>query len=176
MKLEAKKNIAQILVLDRNISEQEAVDMLWRRETHQVGSGKKYERPDILRKNTILVERLVNFHSVAVVLYTKIDSNIKSLTPRKLAFIAIKSAKSELVFEGCDGVSYLIDAKNRGILTPLMPAYENEILREVGARNLQEALSILKLQWSNQTPDVKFKKLTIHLKNMTNKKTNEFEN
>jgi len=47
-----KENIAQILVLDRNISEQEAVDMLWRRETHQVGSGKKYGRPDILRKNT----------------------------------------------------------------------------------------------------------------------------
>lgn len=141
-----KENRSQVLVLNENISEAEASGMLWRRETHQVGSGKKYERPATSGKTTVLIERVTNFHSVSVVLYTKIDANIDPLTPKKLAELAVESAQSKAVFEGQDGISYLIDAKKSGIKTPLMFEYEKEILKKVGAESLENALSILRLQ------------------------------
>jgi hypothetical protein len=56
-----KENSSQILVLNENIDESEGSNMLWRRETHQVGSGKKYKRPATPGINTVLIERLTNF-------------------------------------------------------------------------------------------------------------------
>jgi len=134
---------AQILVLGEGISEKQATDMLWRRETHQVCSGNVYKRPQNPGKNTVLVEQLKNFHNVDLVLYTKIAPNIKLLTPQKLAKLAIDSARSEAGIQGLDGISYLIKAKQNGIQTSLMPQYENEILRELKATSLEGALRII---------------------------------
>lgn len=141
-----KENSSQILVLNENINEVEASNMLWRRETHQVGSGKKYERPATPGTNTVLIERLTDFHGVSVVLYTKIGSDIDPLTPQKLAEFAVNSARSKAVFQEQDGISYLVNAKKSGIQTPLMLAYEKEILKMIGAESLENALSILRLQ------------------------------
>ena len=41
-----------------------------------------------------------------------------------------------------DGISYLVAAKQNGIVTPLMADYEREILRQTGGRSLEEALAI----------------------------------
>jgi hypothetical protein len=141
-----KENSSQILVLNENISDVEASNMLWRRETHQVGNGKKYERPATPGTNTVLIERLANFHDVSVVLYTKIAANIDPLTAQKLAELAVKSAQSKAVLQTQDGISYLVNAKESGVQTPLMLAYEKEILKIVGAESLENALSILSLQ------------------------------
>jgi hypothetical protein len=141
-----KRSRSQILVLNENIDEVEASNMLWRRETHQVGSGKKYERPATPGKNTVLIERVTDFHDIPVILYTKIAANIDPLTPQKLAELAVKSAQSIAILQGQDGISYLVDAKKNGIQTPLMPAYEKEILKIIGAESLEHALSILRLQ------------------------------
>ena len=130
---------AQILILKKGIPEKKAADMLWRRETQQVGSGKVYERPALPNENTVLVERLENFHNIDLVLYTKIGANIDPLTAQKLAQHAISSAKSGAGMKKRDGISYLINAKKQGIHTPLMPEYEKEILRKVGTKSLEDA-------------------------------------
>jgi hypothetical protein len=141
-----RENSSQILVLNGNINEVEASNMLWRRETHHVGSGKKYDRPATPNTNTVLIERLTDFHDVSVVLYTKIGADIDPLTPQKLAELAVNSAQSKAVLQGQDGISYLINAKESGIQTPLMRAYEKEILKRVGSESLENVLSILRLQ------------------------------
>lgn len=137
---------AHILVLKRSVSEKDAIDMLWRRETHQIGSGKAYKRPPQPGKNTVLVDRLENFHNIDVVLYTKIGAYIEPLTPKRLSRLAIDSVLSQAGARGLDGISYLINAKRSGIQTPLMSTYEKEILLEVGAKSLEDALHILQIE------------------------------
>jgi len=130
---------AQILILKKGIPEKQAADMLWRRETQKVGSWEVYERPISPNENSVLVERLENFHNIDLVLYTRIEANIDPLTAQNLAQRAIVSAKSDVAVERQDGISYLINAKKHGIQTPLMLEYEKEILQKVGAKSLEDA-------------------------------------
>jgi hypothetical protein len=55
-----------------------------------------------------------------------------------LAELALESARVERT--GRDGITYLMDAKRNGIVTPLSPAYELESLRRTGASDLAAAL------------------------------------
>lgn len=132
---------ATILVLDAGISSEEAKDLLWRRETRNECSDKHYTEPSEASPNKMVVESLKTFAKIDVVLYTKLGANIKDLNAAKLADLAIKSAKSEAGRTGKDGISYLISVKRQGISTPLMPGYENEILRKTGASSLEDALT-----------------------------------
>lgn len=125
---------AVILVLEESISETEAQNMLWRRETNKVCSGESYNPP-----STVCIKRWEGLHTVQVVFYTWIKSNIDPLTPQKLARLAIKSAKCSAGAKRRDGISYLIAAKRNGIVTPLMPGYEQEVLRQTGTGSLEEA-------------------------------------
>lgn len=132
---------ATIFVLDAGVSLEKAEDLLWRRETRNECSDKHYTPPSEPNPNRMVVERLRDFTEIDVVLYTKLGANITDLNATKLAALAIKSAKAEAGRTGKDGVSYLISVKRQGISTPLMPDYENEILRETGASSLENALS-----------------------------------
>ncbi|MFQ5962077.1 MAG: hypothetical protein ACE5MG_11840 [Candidatus Methylomirabilales bacterium] len=134
---------ATIFVLRKEVSEAEAKDMLWRRETDQVGSARRYAPPARPGPNTVCIERLVNFRGISAVLYTSIAPNITPLTPQTLAELAIQSCRGQAGEQGRDGISYLLAAKRNGITTPLMGEYEGEILRRVGAETLEGALSIL---------------------------------
>ena len=129
---------AKILVLE-DVSEAEATDMLWRRETRKEGDGKRYDPPTELDADTVLVERLEGFGGVDVVLYARIGANIPDPNPLKLAELAIRSAESGAGRKGKDGISYLIWVKNNGVETPLMPEYEREILRLTGTETLERA-------------------------------------
>ena len=135
---------AVIFVLQAGASEREATDMLWRREINQVGSGRSYVPVAKPGPNNVIVKRLENFRGVGVVLYTEIAENIEPLTARKLAELALESAKSKHGAEGRDGISYLITAKRNGIVTPLSPEYEKEVLRRTGSPNLEEALRVVR--------------------------------
>jgi hypothetical protein len=130
---------ARVLVLRQDISEPEARDMLWRRET-----GRKGQAPVILSDpgpNDVIIDRLVDFHGIPLVLYTKIAPNITPLTPRRLAELAVRSARSgEAERRARDGISYLIVALRNGARTKLSGAYEREVLRLTGAARLAEAL------------------------------------
>jgi hypothetical protein len=134
---------AKILVLEEHISEKDATDMLWRRETRQEGGDERYETPSHPDVNTMLVRRLENFEGLDAVLYVEIEANIPELNPRKLAELAILSTKSDAGSIGRDGITYLICTKENGVETPLMPEYEREILRIVGTGTLERAREML---------------------------------
>ena len=70
---------------------------------------------------------------------TRIGANISPLTPEKLAELAIESARK--LNNRKDGISYLIAAQDNGIVTALSEAYEEEIIRRLGARDLPDALA-----------------------------------
>ena len=61
-------------------------------------------------------------------LYTGLAANVDPLTPDHLAQLAIGSASSAAGMDRRDGISLLEAQKWRGVATPLMPAYEREIL------------------------------------------------
>ncbi|MBI4446879.1 MAG: DUF3883 domain-containing protein [Acidobacteria bacterium] len=131
---------ALILVLDDKVSEQDAINMLWRRESSNVGSSLSY-RPQIEpTENSIIIENLKDFNGIETVLYTRISANINPRTPAQLAQLAIRSAQSEAGANGKDGITYLLAAKGAGILTPLMTEYEAQILSRTGAQTLEQAL------------------------------------
>ncbi len=87
---------AVILLLQGTISEKHAKDMLWRRETSNIGTSKPYDPPPDPERNSVLIERVKDFHSVDTVLYTRIGSNIDKLTPERLAELADSHEVSEL--------------------------------------------------------------------------------
>lgn len=134
---------ALIIVLKEGISEEDVASVLWRRETNNIGSKKKYRRPKHPNKNSVLIERIENFHSVDVVLYTKIGVNIEPLTSKRLAELSIRSAQSQAVLEGRDGLTYLLNAKITGVQTPLMDEYEKEVLEILGVDSLEKAIENL---------------------------------
>ncbi|MGF1473929.1 MAG: hypothetical protein ACFB50_19605 [Rubrobacteraceae bacterium] len=130
---------ATVLVLEERVSESEAADILWRRETRQEGSGERYIAPAQPDPNTVLVQRLQHFEGLDVVLYAEIGANIPDLSPRGLAERAIRSAESHVGRRKRDGITYLLDVKKNGVETPLMPEYEKEILRLTATETLEQA-------------------------------------
>ena len=134
---------AKLLVLDKRVSETEATDILWRRETRREGSSEQYELSPSYDVNAVFVRRLEDFEGLAAVLYAEIGANIPDLDPRKLAELAIDSARSRAGREGKDGIAYLIDVKKNGVETLLMPEYEREILRLTGTETLEQAREML---------------------------------
>ena len=132
---------AIILVLKEYVSEEEAKDMLYRREINKTCSQKKYDPPDpcVPKGDRVCIEEdNENFPDLELVLYTKIAPT-PNLTPEKLASLAIKSARSKFGAQRRDGISYLIDIKSRGNKTPLMDKYEEKILDSTKTSNLEEA-------------------------------------
>jgi len=85
-----------------------------------------------------MIERLLDFQGVRIVLYTKIGVNLHGHDGVKLAQLAIDSATR--LDNGRDGISYLAAAKRNGVETVLSGSYEQEILRQLGAANLEAAL------------------------------------
>ena len=133
----------QVFVMD--VSESKAADILYRREIGKVGDmTRTYTRPDPVTDKTVLVERLTNFAGLDVVLYTQIAATITPLTAKRLAELAIASVSEAK--RGEDGISYLIAAKQNGIVTALSRAYEQEILKEKDCETLEEALAIIQDQ------------------------------
>jgi hypothetical protein len=134
---------ATIFVLKDSISQQEAKNILWRRETRQVGSGKAYKRPANPGPSSVLVAVCKNFMGLDRVLYTDFadSGKLEHPTATQLAELAVASARKHDVPEGMDGISYLTAAKKAGITTPLSGDYEKEILRITTTASLEEALA-----------------------------------
>ena len=130
---------ATVLVLRDDVSESAAADMLWRRETGRVGSGERYRRSATPSVDHVRIQRLANFHGIAVVTFAQLAPNLARPTARELAQLAITSAQGSHGESRRDGISYLLQVKEAGIVTPLMDEYETEILRQTGTRGLTEA-------------------------------------
>ncbi len=131
-----------VLVLHDSVTETAAQDMLYRRERNRVGSGDRYADVDPANPDSAFLGRLDDFAGLDVVFHAALRANIEEPTPELLARLAIASATAPSGPVERDGIRYLMDAKQSGILTPLMPEYEREILRQTGGRDLEEARAI----------------------------------
>lgn len=133
---------ATILVLDLEVEEEKAMDLLWRRETRNEKSDKHYKFPVNPSANQVVVQKINNLSGVETVLYTAIGANISNPTPQTLAKLAVNSAKGKAGKEGKDGISYLMSVKRQNISTPLMSDYEKQILILTSVSSLEEALEV----------------------------------
>ncbi len=133
---------AEMLILDDGTSVDQARDMLWRRERGKECSGERYtESPS---DNAVLVREVHDSPWVETALYTDFNDGGKIADPKPadLASAAISSVgKAEV---GKDGISYLMNAIQCGIRTPLTGTYEDEILKQTGAPTLEEVLALLR--------------------------------
>lgn len=125
-----------VIVLRSDVTIQEVRNMLFRRETDQVGSG---ETEDARPRNWIR-EWPGGLGRVEVALYTAFEDNVRPLTAERLAENAIASARDDARARGRDGISYLIDALDQGVTTPLSGDYERAILDQLQVSTLREAL------------------------------------
>jgi hypothetical protein len=134
---------ATVFVLKASVSEQEAENILYRRERHLVGSGLTYDPSARRGKNAIVVAAWPNLIGLEKIFYTDFGDagKLKNPTPELLAKLAVESAGKSDVPEGNDGISYLMNARKAGIVTPLSADYEKEILRMTGTTSLEQALA-----------------------------------
>jgi hypothetical protein len=133
---------AEILVLDDDVSIEEATNILYRREIHRVGSNETYTPSD--DPNRVQVAKYHDDPRVETVLYT--DFNVSGKIPNpaaaELASKAIESVKDAEL--GMDGITYLMNAKQSDIETPLTADYKAEILKQTVTLSLEEALKVAK--------------------------------
>ena len=128
---------AQVIVVDTTV--EDAADRLYRREIGAVGSGRPYKHSTNPGPNTVVVDRLEGEFGLDVVLYTRIGATIDEPDAAKLAGLAINSVAEAA--PGKDGISYLMNAMEAGIETPLSVAYSDEVKRRTGTSDLSDALA-----------------------------------
>ena len=135
-----------VLVLHESVSIEDARDLLWRRETRREDTGQRYQKPTGTDPNQMLAVELRDFAGVATVLYAQFGATLINPTPDELAALAIRSVATAAGKRGRDGITYLISLKRQGIVTPLMPLYEQAVLRRAGAANLEVALEAVRIK------------------------------
>jgi len=129
-----------VLVLKPGVAPEDAADILWRRETNRVGTEAHYNPKSPGDVEILSVEDLAG---VPTVLYAAPKSNLQP-DAAILADLAIASAGGEAGATGRDGITYLINAKKNGIKTPLMDAYEKDILKLTVQPDLASALQSIR--------------------------------
>lgn len=127
-----------LLLASPSASESALIDALWRRETR---TERRDEETSPDGKDLLIrrAQSLEEAHGLKRVFYAHLKANIDDRRPEHLAEMAIESARAEAGQRREDGIAYLIDLKAEGISTPLLPAYENEILRRVEVNTLEAA-------------------------------------
>jgi hypothetical protein len=133
---------AEILVLPNSISLDEAKNMLWRRETGRKGSGQAY--PENTSPDAVLIRDKPGFCGLDHVLYTDFNAGgkLSSPDPRTLAKAAVESVATAP--SGKDGISYLMNLINAGVVTLLTSRYQKEILALTGSTTLAEAYGLVR--------------------------------
>ncbi len=135
---------AKVLILKDGVTVDETTDKLWRRETGNECTGKRY--PANRKASVVRIRSIKKFSGVETVLYADFYAKGKIREPKakNLALRAIRSIVKAA--SGKDGVTYLIKVKGSGIDTPLMIEYETEVLRRLGGDSLDNVLAKLKKQ------------------------------
>ena len=131
-----------VLLLKPEITLQDGTDMLWRRETNRVGTEARYNTK---APGDVEVRTLENLAGVGEVLYAAPRANLPA-DAKRLADLAIASARAKAGDVRRDGISYLINVKEKGITTPLMKEYEKHILEETEQTDLRSSFQILRQQ------------------------------
>jgi cation transport regulator ChaC len=141
---------AILYLLDQAVSLEDAIDILFRREMHEpAGSTRKYNQ---LHPGAVQVEILTDFQNVSTVLYTKTTITHPNTSADELADLAIQSAYQAAGRKCEDGICYLRDMKNCGVVTAITDDYEKAILSKLGVKDLQEAWEYTQNQCSDKGP------------------------
>ncbi len=131
---------AELIPFQAGLSLAEAQTRVWRREV--LKRDGTYDRDRNPGRNKVYVEPIEqHYEGFDVVLSVSIASNIDHLDGETLAGLAIASARAPAGERCEDGITYLIEAKKQAITTPLLPAYENAILRSLAVVSLEQASS-----------------------------------
>ena len=123
-----------LLVLKAGTSVETATRILWRRETHQVGSRKVP-----LGTDRHHVRLLTNLDGIDMVLHWQEEANYPRPEAAGLARRAIESARGEAGQARKDGISYLAQVVDAKIRTRLTDAYVAALLEETGTDSLEAA-------------------------------------
>lgn len=147
--------IGKILVLKDLVTSQYAKDMLYRREMHResimsiIYDDEKQRNKHSKKLSPVLIECHKEFHGISEVYYTQIESNFPEILSKEiskdekadfLADAAIKSINLDTYGQGLDGIQYLADNIDAGVITSLTEVYQKAILQKAGnATNLRQA-------------------------------------
>jgi hypothetical protein len=126
---------AGVLLLEEDVDLELATELLYRRESRRnEDSGGRAAAARWIRRAGPLA-------GADDCIYVALPPNVSPLTPARLAELAVASAAAPAGGRSQDGISYLREQKERGVITPLMPAYEAEILARTGTSTLRDAWS-----------------------------------
>ena len=122
-------------ILVVNVSLQEAKNRLYRRECNEIGSKLIYAEPPKVGPNTVFIKTLTDLAGSDGPIYAY-RREYRAADSRGARCSSDQSARSR--DDDRDGITYLINALKHGIRTTLSETYAAEILRQLGAGDLQD--------------------------------------
>ena len=134
---------AVVLVLKKYTRKKKAQNFLYRRELHQEGDLKVIYDDQVQRqkRDALVIETMKNQFGLSVIYYTALKPNFTEILDAKrtleekvelLARAAIDSLTQETYKKGTDGIQYLADNIDAGVITELTELYEQAILKKAG--------------------------------------------
>ncbi|MEN4099169.1 MAG: hypothetical protein ROW52_04545 [Anaerolineaceae bacterium] len=149
---------AVVLVLREGTSTQDALNALYRRELHREGDLKEKYNDQAQRKkrDALVIESIQNQFGLSVIYYTALKPNFTEILDAErtleekaelLALAAIGSVTQETYAKGLDGIQYLVDNIEAGVITALTEPYKQAILKKVRTTpNLSQARRLVTLE------------------------------
>jgi len=146
---------AVVLVLREGTLEQEALNALFRREIHREGDLKVIYDDQAQRKkrDALVIENIKNRFGLSAIYYTALKPNFTEILDvnrtqgekaELLTQAAIESVTQETYAKGMDGIQYLADNIDAGVVTTLTRIYCQAVLDMAGnAQDLRQARSTI---------------------------------
>jgi len=142
---------AVVLVLKKYTRRKKAQNFLFRREIHREGDLKVIydDQAQRQKRDALVIENIKNRFGLSVVYYTALKPNFTEILDVKrsleekaelLAQAAMDSLTPETYAKGMDGIQYLADNIEAGVVTALTGPYAQAILEKEGnVPNLDQA-------------------------------------
>jgi len=150
---------AVVLVLKKYTRKKKAQNFLYRRELHKEGDPKVFYDDQVQRqkRDALVIETMKNQFGLSVIYYTALKPNFTEILDTKLtqeqkaellARAAIDSLTQETYGKGMDGIQYLADNIEAGVVTTLTEPYEQAIVKKAGNNisNLGQARKLIAQQ------------------------------
>ena len=134
---------AVVLVLKKYSRRKKAQNFLYRREIHREGDLKVIydDQTQRQKRDALVIETMKNQFGLSVIYYTALKPNFTEILDAKrtleekaelLAQAAIDSLTQETYAKEMDGIQYLADNIEAGVVTALTEVYAQAILNKVG--------------------------------------------
>lgn len=124
-----------LLELDPALPLAAARDVVFRRELHIVGSGRRYDPA----RTVLRLAEHPGFADLDLVLSVALPVTLAAPRPQELAAWAVASACGATGAARKDGISYLAAVRAAGVETPRTAAFAEAVLARTGAADLADA-------------------------------------